>query len=63
VTFASAQTVRNYVELGGRRIPAACIGPVTAKAARALGFKVVVRPSRYTIPDLVQAIVAYRKRS
>lgn len=65
VTFASSQTVRNFVEMTKppKGTLAACIGPVTAKTARDLGFKVVAVPKRYTIPDLVKAIVAWRKKS
>jgi uroporphyrinogen-III synthase len=66
ITFASAETVRSYAENAGRKTPCACIGPVTAKAARDAGFRVAVQPARYTIPDLISAIVAWhqkRKRS
>lgn len=66
VTFASAETVRSYAESGPPGVRCACIGPVTARAARAAGFRVAVQPSRYTIPDLISAIVAWhrkRKRS
>jgi uroporphyrinogen III methyltransferase/synthase len=63
VTFASAETVRGYADAAGA--PAgtacACIGPVTARAARAAGFKVVAQPRRYTIPDLVSAIVKWNR--
>ena len=64
VTFASAQTVRNYVAAVGNTcgLKCACIGPVTARAARAAGFRVVARPRRYTIPDLVEAIVAWKRK-
>jgi len=68
VTFASAETVRSHAESAGpgRGAACACIGPVTARAARAAGFRVVAQPSRYTIPDLISAIVSWhrkRKRS
>jgi uroporphyrinogen III methyltransferase/synthase len=65
VTFASAQTVRNFVAAveSPRGLRCACIGPVTARAARAAGFRVVARPRRYTIPDLVGAIVAWKRKS
>ena len=65
VTFASSQTVRNFVEMTKpkRGTLAACIGPKTAATARELGFRVVVQPDRYTIPDLVKAIVRWRKKS
>jgi uroporphyrinogen-III synthase len=37
----------------------AAIGPVTAEAAQQLGINVAVVPSKYTIPDLVDALVEY----
>jgi len=64
VTFASAQTVRHYAEVAGpgRGAACACIGPVTARAAREAGFRVAVQPARYTIPDLVSAIVTWKRK-
>ena len=35
----------------------AAIGPVTAEAAQQLGINITVMPQRYTIPDLVDALV------
>ena len=63
VTFASAETVRHVTRAAGpgRGAPCACIGPVTAKAARAAGFRVVARPARYTIPDLVRSITTWHR--
>ena len=65
VTFTSASTVRNFVEILGhdqaidllRNTVVASIGPVTAEAAQQLNITTVVMPERYTIPDLVQALV------
>jgi uroporphyrinogen III methyltransferase/synthase len=37
----------------------ASIGPVTAEAAQQLGVVTTVMPERYTIPDLVDALVEY----
>ncbi|MFP3189807.1 MAG: uroporphyrinogen-III synthase [Thermoproteota archaeon] len=34
----------------------ACIGPITAKAALDMGFKVTIVPKRYTIDDLIDEI-------
>ena len=73
VTFTSASTVRNLVEAFRAapdpealsalwRVPAACIGPVTANAARRHGFHVSIEPPSATIPALVAAIVAERKK-
>ena len=67
VTFTSASTVRNFVEiLGSERSRAllvaprvACIGPVTAGAARELGIETAIMPATYTIPALVEAIAAH----
>ncbi len=63
ITFTSSSTVRNLAELMGpeglpcaRELPAAAIGPVTAKTARDLGFSVVVEPATHTVKALVQAI-------
>jgi len=59
ITFASAQTARNFVEaMGGRpfRARIACIGPVTARAARSLGLRVDAVPRRYTLDALVREI-------
>ncbi|HEY3226033.1 MAG TPA: uroporphyrinogen-III synthase [Planctomycetota bacterium] len=64
VTFASSQTVRNFLEMArsSRRVPCACIGPITARTARAAGFRVVAQPARYTIPDLISAIVTWHRK-
>jgi uroporphyrinogen III methyltransferase/synthase len=70
VTFTSASTVRNFVELLGRdqavdllrTTVVASIGPVTAEAAQQLDITTSVMPERYTIPDLVDALVAHFAR-
>jgi uroporphyrinogen III methyltransferase/synthase len=67
VTFTSASTVRNFVQMQGREQAAdllrttvvASIGPVTAEAAQQLDIATTVMPERYTIPDLVDALVDY----
>ena len=67
ITFTSASTVRNFVEMLGRDQAAdllrtttvACIGPVTAEAAQQLDIETTVMPERYTIPDLVDALVEH----
>ncbi len=64
VTFASSSTVSNFLA----QIPVdtlrkhpnlrfACIGPVTAKTLADAGLACHVQPDRFTIPDLVQALV------
>jgi uroporphyrinogen III methyltransferase/synthase len=67
VTFTSASSVRNFVNLVGAEPAAdllnttvvASIGPVTAEAAQQLGIRTTIMPSTYTIPALVEAIVDY----
>ena len=63
VTFTSSSTAENFVALLGDRARrllqgslVACIGPVTADAARALGLPVHVQPAEHTIPGLVAAL-------
>jgi uroporphyrinogen III methyltransferase/synthase len=63
VTFTSPSTVRHFVELAGPEGPRvldaaiiACIGPVTAAAARELGLSPGVIAETYTIPGLVEAL-------
>lgn len=63
-TFTSASTVDNFfLLLDGRAarllngVVVACIGPVTADAARARGLTVHVQPAEHTVPGLVSALV------
>ena len=60
VTFTSPSVVDAFVaEFGAERVPAtvACIGPVTAAAAREAGLTVDVEATAHTIPGLVDALV------
>jgi uroporphyrinogen III methyltransferase/synthase len=67
VTFTSASTVKNFVQIFGheqavdllRTTVVASIGPVTAEAAQQLGIITTVMPEHYTIPDLVDALVEH----
>ena len=60
ITFASSATVENFVRMAGvTDIPAACIGPITARTAKQKGLNVAIQPRRSTIPALVDAIVSY----
>ena len=67
VTFTSASTVRNFVTLLGADPAAdllnttvvASIGPVTADAATRLNIHTTIMPAIYTVPALVDAIVAH----
>ena len=66
VTFTSSSTVRNLVEMIGKRDaqllarPAiACIGPVTSATAKELELRVDIEAKEYTMPGLVEAIKAH----
>jgi len=67
VTFTSASTVRSFVrQIGAEQVAdllqttlVAAIGPVTADAAAEYGIRTDIMPARYTVPDLVDAIVAH----
>lgn len=59
VTFTSASTVRGFVRLLGAakgNPKVVCIGPVTAREARALGFTVHAVANPHTVPGLVEAL-------
>ncbi|MEN8140639.1 MAG: uroporphyrinogen-III C-methyltransferase [Thermodesulfobacteriota bacterium] len=68
LTFTSSSTVHNFVDLvkagGGdvnellAQVQIAAIGPITAKSVNEYGLEVDIQPQRYTIVDLVEAIVA-----
>jgi len=70
VTFTSSSTVTNFLTMIGAankeelhrlldQVKIAAIGPVTAETIRQHGLQVDIQPQRYTINDMVQAIVAY----
>lgn len=67
VTFTSSSTVAGFAALVGpeslprvaARCPAACIGPVTAAAAREQGFTVAVEAAEYTMAGLCEEIRKY----
>ncbi len=69
VTFTSASTVTNFVaafkrsELPGllKGCKVACIGPITADAARKFGLGVDIMPKDYTIPALTRAMAEHFK--
>ena len=78
ITFTSSSTARNFVALlekprgrgrprytGKRRLEGmqfASIGPVTSSTLRGLGLPVDIEAREYTIPGLVEAIVAHHKK-
>lgn len=62
VTFTSASTVHNFFSLMGdtelpEGVTAACIGPITAEAARAHGLRNITTASEYTIEGLVSSLI------
>jgi uroporphyrinogen III methyltransferase/synthase len=70
LTFASSSAVEAFASRFGAadrrrllRVPAAALGPVTARTARQRGFKVTVRPADATIPALAEAIVRHLRRA
>jgi uroporphyrinogen-III synthase len=64
VTFTSSSTVRNFVALLESRVVSldeircASIGPVTSSTLLELGLRVDIAAKEFTIPGLVEAIVA-----
>lgn len=63
ILFTSPSTVEHFVGLFGpedlarlERARVACIGPVTAAAARQHGFQVTIEAADHTIPGLVRAL-------
>jgi uroporphyrinogen-III synthase len=66
IAFTSGSTVRGLVRLASpvdrgraRALPALCIGPVTARAARGEGFHVPVVADDHTVLGLADAIAAH----
>ncbi|MCS7221785.1 MAG: uroporphyrinogen-III synthase [Anaerolineae bacterium] len=69
ITFTSSSTVRAFIARVGRqalsdlhRVVIACIGPITAEAARAEGLSPTVVAEEYTVNGLVTALVRYYGR-
>jgi len=60
LTFTSSSTVRNFAELAGalpwQKIPAACIGPITADTLREYGVEPAIEASEFTMEGLVEAL-------
>jgi uroporphyrinogen III methyltransferase/synthase len=67
ITFTSSSTVKNFKRLIPESdfpkllesVKIACIGPITADTAKELGFDVHIMADTYTIPGLVEALIAY----
>jgi uroporphyrinogen-III synthase len=66
LTLASPSAAEGLLEMVGAEvlaIPAAAIGPVTAEAARVLGFDVVVVADPHTTEGLAEAVSGWASRS
>ena len=66
ITFTSGSAVRSFIQMYGPDIHrllgdtvVAVVGPVTAAAARELGFAVHVQPETYTTGAMVDALARY----
>lgn len=65
VTFTSPSTLKHFMDIMGpgfrlpSRVRIACIGPVTAAAAKRAGLRVDILQETYTIPGLVDALEAH----
>jgi uroporphyrinogen III methyltransferase/synthase len=67
ITFTSSSTVDHFAELLKKEdlqkllsgVVIACIGPITARAAKGWRMRVQIQPKEYTIPALTQAIAQY----
>ncbi|MCX5834274.1 MAG: uroporphyrinogen-III synthase, partial [Deltaproteobacteria bacterium] len=69
ITFTSPSTVINFKLIMGKeislpeKVKIACLGPVTAAAAKKHGFSVDIFQAHYTIPGMVKALADYFVRS
>lgn len=66
IAFTSGSTVRGVMRLASpidrnraRSVPAYCIGPVTASAARQFGFDIAAVAARHTAAGLADAIASH----
>lgn len=67
MTFTSASTVRHTFRLLEgviprdviERVPAACIGPITAEAARDMGLDVKVVSREYTTEGMIRSLISF----
>jgi uroporphyrinogen-III synthase len=65
LTFTSPSAARHLLEQMGPaalELPAAAIGPVTATAAAALGYRVVAVPDEHTLEGLAAAVRGWWER-
>ena len=74
VTFTSSSTVTNFLTMVDAtsdedlnqllgNVSIAAIGPITAETVRDSKLNVDVQPERYTIPDMVNAIVDHYRQT
>jgi uroporphyrinogen III methyltransferase/synthase len=71
VTFASPSTVKEFVDIHGadavtdilRTTAVACVGPVTAQTAQALGITPAIVPDEYSMAAMVAAVVKHFRQS
>ncbi|HPL63766.1 MAG TPA: uroporphyrinogen-III C-methyltransferase [Syntrophales bacterium] len=67
LVFTSPSTIRCFLEIMGSgfslpdEVKIACIGPVTAAAARKAGLRIDIMQEEYTIPGMVEALENYYK--
>jgi uroporphyrinogen III methyltransferase/synthase len=68
VAFTSSSTVKNYIEsfanvaearMLTEKTVVACIGPITAQTAEAMGLTVAIQATANTVPALAEAIAEY----
>jgi uroporphyrinogen III methyltransferase/synthase len=65
ITFTSSSTVNNFIKIMGsdfkllKGVKVACIGPVTAAAAKKAGLSVDIHQEEYTMEGLVGALINY----
>ncbi len=52
ISFKEAKTFLSNVDI-------ACIGPVTEDAIKKAGLNCIIIPSKYTIPDLINAVISH----
>ena len=64
VTFTAESTVRRYHDVAGATLPAAaaCIGPISAAAARELGFA-TIEADPHSVAGLLDVVVAWAAAS
>lgn len=74
ITFTSSSTVTNFLHMLGPEdsddlkrlldgVQVASIGPITTKTAEENGLEIHIQPEKFTIPALIESIVAYYSES